>query len=108
VVPLAVVAAGCLVFVGYTWWTAPRHVITGPDGAVFEFPAFTRADVMSAELERRYGAGGYRLPYPTPALNAEDRATTGGAVGIMALVAGGLWYLACWALGWIIAGFRSD
>jgi hypothetical protein len=29
-------------------------------------------------------------------------------LGIMAIVTGGLWYLASWALGWIIAGFRND
>jgi hypothetical protein len=31
-----------------------------------------------------------------------------GALGLAALGMGILWYLSCWAIAWIIAGFQND
>jgi len=55
----------------------------------------------------KFGYG--NVPYPSNVgRDARDAAIISGGAGIAALAFGGLWYLACWALGWIIAGFRSD
>jgi hypothetical protein len=31
-----------------------------------------------------------------------------GILGLAALAMGFLWYLSCWAVAWIVAGFQSD
>jgi hypothetical protein len=53
----------------------------------------------------RFGSGGVDWPTRTPARReAQDSA----AVGLGILTFGGVWYGLCWALGWVIAGFRGS
>jgi hypothetical protein len=77
-VPLLVVAAALFAFAGYNWLTAPTLRVGGE---------YSVSDLV------------------------DRRAAIAAEVAFMGtgfLLTGGLWYLASWALGWIVAGFRHD
>jgi hypothetical protein len=116
-VPLCVLAVPLFVFAAYSWLTAPPWVysVVGPDYQQFEFPGWTSYQEMERVLSRQYGRpisfgyGDGKIPYPSSrGYQAREAAMASGAIGLGALVVGGLWYLACWTVAWIIAGFRNE
>lgn len=118
-VPLAV-GAGCVfLYAAYVFWTGgstPLYVVAGPDGRRWEFKPpegnfYVSYSTMEDGLTHIYGkpirigAGGVDWPTRTP---ARREALDPAMLGLGLLAFGGVWYGICWALGWVIAGFRGS
>lgn len=118
--PCAVVAAISFGLAAYGWVTLPpfAYKVTGPDGKTITFPdklgLSEMESAVSAHYKRPisffiYSRNNNEVPYPTnPGRDAEQRVFNALGIAAVALAIGGAWYLATWALGWVIAGFRSD
>jgi hypothetical protein len=112
-------AAGCaFLFAAYMFRAGgPTSVYTvvGPDGRRWEFKNDITGDVSYSSMEQglaqvygkpmSFGSGGVGWPTRT---HSRSEAQAPAWVGLALLALGGVWYGLCWALGWVIAGFRGS